>query len=145
MTTPATPTLDERLAAALETLGDNPAVAQLRALFEEARKEADPGCVCRGNWRRLVAETDEKIGKYFVDRHGEKCHFFGLVWGDDDFYYGFSKPRQRAGDSGALTEEQEEQEHQARPLYLLSCVGSLPSQDMTPLLGQDGPGNVAPA
>ena len=45
-------------------------------------------CICKGNWRLLVKETEHLIGKRFRDDRGEEYTFFGLVHGDDDYYYG---------------------------------------------------------
>lgn len=66
-----------------------------------------PPCVCQGNWRQLVAECEGLIGQRLRDTgSGEIFHFFGLVHGEDDYYYGLS------GAGGTR---------------LLSCVGSLES------------------
>ena len=62
-------------------------------------------CICKGNFRDIVAECDGLIGKQFKDRHGNLFNFFGVVWGEDDLYYGMSS-----------------KEHGLR---LLSCVGNL--------------------
>jgi len=61
-------------------------------------------CICKGNWRAIVKETKDLIGKTFVDHLGDKFHFFGVVHGDDDYYYGM---------------------HGEKGLRLLSCVGSI--------------------
>ena len=66
--------------------------------------ERDEGCICRVNWRGLVAEHEALIGRKFRDTRGNIYTFFGLVHGDDDYYYGMSGP---AG------------------TQLLSCVGSI--------------------
>lgn len=61
------------------------------------------GCICKGNWRAIIGECGPLIGKKFKDSHGEYWTFFGVVYGDDDYYYGMcNKDR----------------------LRLLSCVGS---------------------
>lgn len=64
----------------------------------------DNNCICHGNWRNIVKNVDQLIGKHFLDHKGEEFKFFGIVHGDDDFYYGMH------GKSG---------------LALLSCVGSI--------------------
>lgn len=58
------------------------------AIKEYAEKEYDEkDCICKGNWRSLVDECDPIIGKKFL--LDEKVyHFFGLVRGADDYYYG---------------------------------------------------------
>ena len=64
-------------------------------------------CICEGNWRTIVTESEPLLDKIFeCERTGKEYVFYGIVWGSDDFYYGmysYSK-----GDS-----------------KLLSCVGSL--------------------
>lgn len=70
------------------------------------RADAAEGCICKGNWRKIVKESDPLIGKKYRDtRTGHEFIFFGVVHGGDDYYYGmWSK------------------EHGQR---LLSCVGSI--------------------
>lgn len=47
----------------------------------------DEGCICNGNWRAIVKEYAPHIGKTY--KRGDKTYrFFGLVHGDDDYYYG---------------------------------------------------------
>lgn len=47
----------------------------------------DEGCICKGNWRAIVKEYGPKIGQTF--KRGDKTYrFFGIVHGDDDYYYG---------------------------------------------------------
>ena len=71
----------------------------------------DAGCVCRGNWRDIVNESETILGRDFKDRNGEIYRFFGLVWSDDDFYYGmFSN---------------------SNNMRLLSCVGSIDGHGFT--------------
>lgn len=48
----------------------------------------DAGCICHGNWRLIVGEYEALIGSRWRDSKGEVFVFFGLVWADDDFYYG---------------------------------------------------------
>ncbi len=64
-----------------------------------------PGCICEGNFRNIVTETFHLIGKKFKDNNGKRYVFFGVVYGDDDFYYGMSDTNNKC--------------------LLLSCVGSL--------------------
>lgn len=55
-----------------------------------ARDELDPGCCCEGNWRRIVKDYEPLIGREFQTDDGTIWRFFGIVWSDDDFYYGMS-------------------------------------------------------
>ena len=64
----------------------------------------DQECICSGNWRAIVKETEPLIGKTFTNR-GEDFCLFGIVHGGDDYYYGMIGSK-----SG---------------LRLLSCVGSI--------------------
>lgn len=49
-------------------------------------------CICEGNWQSLVCKYDHLIGKKFRDkRTGDIYTFFGLVHGDDDYYYGMCR------------------------------------------------------
>ena len=64
----------------------------------------DKDCICKGNWRLIVAECEHLLDQRFVDERGDEFIFYGIVHGSDDYYYGM------AGVSG----------HR-----LLSCVGSL--------------------
>lgn len=67
-------------------------------------------CICEGNWRIIVKECENLIGKKFCDKDGNQYRFFGIVWGEDDFYYGMS----RDGN-----------------VRLLSCVGNLETNGFT--------------
>lgn len=40
------------------------------------------------NWIKLVEKYEQDIGKLYRSEDGEIYKFFGLVHGDDDFYYG---------------------------------------------------------
>lgn len=50
--------------------------------------EADDGCICKGNWRAIVKECDQDIGKQYNGPDGHIWTFFGVVHSDDDYYYG---------------------------------------------------------
>ena len=65
---------------------------------------SDDGCICRGNWQKLVKEYEPLIGKRYRDQQGKEWGFFGLVHAEDDYYFGMS--------SGS-------------GIRLLSCVGSI--------------------
>ena len=68
-------------------------------------EKIDPDCVCWGNWRAILKEIEPLIGREFIEeRTGERWRLFGLVHGDDDYYYGL---------------------HRAGKLCLSSCVMSL--------------------
>jgi hypothetical protein len=61
-------------------------------------------CICAGNWREIVKESEAFFDKQYVNDNGDEFTFFGVVHAKDDYYYGMN------GKSG---------------LRLLSCVGSL--------------------
>ena len=63
-----------------------------------------PSCICEGNWRTIISECEHLIGKEFIDSKGQQYTFFGVVHGEDDYYYGMW----RHGN-----------------MRLLSCVGNL--------------------
>lgn len=52
-----------------------------------------------------MKECQHLIGRDFISDKGVRHRFFGVVHGDDDYYYGMSSPGQG--------------------VMLLSCVGSL--------------------
>jgi hypothetical protein len=70
----------------------------------------DPDCVCHGNWRSIVKETQQWLGDEFECEGGYEPHkgrgwyFYGIVYGDDDLYYGMVRDGRH---------------------LLLSCVGSI--------------------
>lgn len=64
-------------------------------------------CICKGNWRAIVKESEPLIGKRFRDNRGDIGDIytmFGIVHGGDDYYYGMFG---------------------GGKLRLLSCVGSI--------------------
>lgn len=71
-----------------------------------AETPVDTGCICKGNWRAIVAESEPLLDKRFRDHKGQEFKFFGVVHGSDDYYYGMLPVG-----GGSLT--------------LLSCVGSI--------------------
>ena len=83
-----------------------------RAYALSLREREDEACICKGNWRQIVKECEGLIGKRFGNKQGEEFTFFGIVHGDDDYYYGMS------GKSG---------------LRLLSCVGDIAGHGFEPL------------
>lgn len=48
----------------------------------------DAGCICHGNWRKIIAESEPRLNKTFLDDKGVPHVFFGVVHGSDDYYYG---------------------------------------------------------
>lgn len=64
----------------------------------------DKDCICRGNWRLIVKECEGLIGKWYRDGLGDEYRFYGIVHGDDDYYYGMAREGK---------------------CLLLSCVGSM--------------------
>lgn len=71
---------------------------------EALETKHDEGCICHGNWRAIVKDISPLIGKRFRDHRGDVYSFFGVVHGDDDYYYGMFG---------------------GGKLRLLSCVGSI--------------------
>lgn len=68
-------------------------------------------CICKGNLQLIVKEVEGLIGKKFRDNYdGEVYKFFGVVIGDDDYYYGMYR------NNGADFNSK---------MRLLSCVGNL--------------------
>jgi len=63
-------------------------------------------CICKGNWRDIVNETEHLIDKTFRDCKGDEHNFFGLVHGAHGYYYGMFRRKDRE-------------------MILLSCVGSI--------------------
>lgn len=62
--------------------------------------------LCEDNWNRLLAENEPLFGRIYVDDTGKKFRFFGLVCGEDDYYFGMY-------------------ELESKKVRLVSCVGSL--------------------
>jgi hypothetical protein len=65
---------------------------------------SDADCICKGNWRAIVKEAEPMIGKEFRNTAGNTYRFFGVVHGEDDYYYGMADKNS---------------------VRLLSCVGSI--------------------
>ena len=73
---------------------------------EGAAPAQDPNCICRGNWRAIVKETEHLIRRYYKRlRDDVVFHFFGIVHADDDYYYGMW--------------------NKSEGLLLISCVGAI--------------------
>lgn len=68
--------------------------------------ETENRCICEGNWRNIINETQDLFDRKYLNRQGKECVFVGVVWGSDDFYYGMW-------------------EIETGKCALLSCVGSI--------------------
>lgn len=45
-------------------------------------------CICEGNWRNIIKESEPLIGKKFYSKYRKKLYtFVGVVWAEDDYYY----------------------------------------------------------
>ena len=45
-------------------------------------------CICEGNFRKIIHEYEPYFNKKYRDNKGEIYVFVGIVYADDDFYYG---------------------------------------------------------
>ena len=112
-------TLIEQLRWQANEVPDYPSeTAELLRLAADELETAtggDESCVCKGNWRNILKRVESLIGREFLEeRTGLTWHFFGLVHGDDDYYYGMFREGK---------------------LCLSSCVGSLEGNGYT-LIGE---------
>lgn len=81
-------------------------------MTDQDQVSADPGCICHGNWRNIVAECAPLLDKIFRDEKGREFVFFGVVHSSEDYYYGmYSRSEGK--------------------LCLLSCVGSIEGHGYT--------------
>lgn len=55
---------------------------------------SENNCICEDNWKNLVTGYERYIGRTYVDNEGLEWKFFGLIHGEDDYYYGLSRPGQ---------------------------------------------------
>jgi len=78
---------------------------------QEASWASLGGCICEGNWRKIIAEHNHLFGKSYV-HNGELYKFDGIVWGQDDFYYLMINMSDRT-------------------CHQLTCVGSIEQQGFT--------------
>ena len=51
--------------------------------------EESTECICKGNWRKIIAEVESKIGTKYINEKNETLIFVGVLWAEDDFYYTF--------------------------------------------------------
>lgn len=95
---------------------------RVSVLSEPTDMKIDEGCICRGNWRNIVAEYEAiPENKQFLDEEGNVFTLFGVVHSDDDYYYGMW-------------------DHKHNVLQLLSCVGSIENHGFVPLSAARGEG-----
>ena len=53
------------------------------------KEQVDSECICKGNWRLIIKESEPTLGKRYKDKiNGEEYIFFGVVHSADDYYYG---------------------------------------------------------
>lgn len=81
-------------------------------MTDQLTTTTDEGCICKGNWRAIVAESEPLLDKKFKNDQGQEYRFFGVVHASDDYYYGMSP----VGEGR---------------LMLLSCVDSLEGHGYT--------------
>ena len=51
-----------------------------------AKKEKLP-CICKGNWRSIIHESEPLFGKRFRYKKGGTYTFAGVMHSEDDYYY----------------------------------------------------------
>lgn len=74
------------------------------------RLKENDNCICRGNWRQIIYETELLFNRYYRNKiNGKKYNFFGIVHSEDDYYYGMCDMDGK--------------------IQLLSCVGNIESFD----------------
>lgn len=61
----------------------------MEKMFPE--QEYCEGCICYDPWRNIVSKNKSRIGKKFISDDGETYTFFGIVYRNDDYYYGLNK------------------------------------------------------
>ena len=66
----------------------NEEVEKLNSMDIDEYKRNNLPCICKGNWRNIINECEPFLGKVLLDSEGIRHRFFGLVHGDDDYYYG---------------------------------------------------------
>ena len=47
----------------------------------------DKDCICEGNWRKIIKESESLFNRYFTDEEGEVYYFVGVIYASDDYYY----------------------------------------------------------
>jgi hypothetical protein len=66
----------------------------------------DLKCICEGNWRLIIKESEALLDKKFIDKNGVLHVFSGIMHCTDDYYYAMFNMKNKKID-------------------LYSCVGSL--------------------
>lgn len=44
-------------------------------------------CICKGNWRTIIHNSEPLFGKKYMDKDGNKFVFYGVMHDEDDYYY----------------------------------------------------------
>ena len=45
-------------------------------------------CICEGNWRNIIKESEPKFGKTYLNTRNDVVHtFIGVMHCEDDYYY----------------------------------------------------------
>ena len=47
----------------------------------------DDKCICKGNWREIIEESEPFFNRTYRDKKGRRYRFLGVVHADDDYYY----------------------------------------------------------
>lgn len=69
-------------------------------------EKKDLKCICKGNWRLIIEESEEFLDKKFTDKNGVFHIFSGVMHCTDDYYYAMFNM-------------------ETKKIELYSCVGSL--------------------
>jgi len=86
----------------------------LMGTIKALKEDKDKDCICKGNWRDLVAECEPLIGNEYHSAVTNKTYiFFGLVHTEEDYYYGLVTKKGK--------------------MILLSCVGDFETHGLYPV------------
>jgi len=44
-------------------------------------------CICEGNWRQIIKESEPFMDRLFLDKEGESYRLIGVLHSNDDYYY----------------------------------------------------------
>jgi hypothetical protein len=61
-------------------------------------------CICKGNWRTIIHESEPLFNRVYIDEKGKEFIFSGVMHSDDDYFYVLWSPKKT---------------------MFLSCVGSI--------------------
>jgi hypothetical protein len=78
----------DQIYARIEHHGSNDQKDCVMKVAEQNQEQQDPECICKGNWRAIIAETEPLLDKKFRDREGKVFILYGVVHGSDDYFYG---------------------------------------------------------